>query len=134
MMKNLIVVAIATVIGLSACSKKHGPKKGELKETITSEQTVELKAGETITITLPTEDAHDAYSIVTQSLLASNSAVQEYINYTYTAPATLPVGTTTDEVVVSNDHHAFTIPHTEIPGEKECNGQPQHYTVKLHIT
>jgi transketolase len=136
---SLAVAAVA--LSLASCGKialnNHGPKGGKnLKPTITSEQTITVAAGETVTIALPIEDAHDAYAIITQATKAANSAVVEYKNYSYTAPTTVSADVTTDEVVVTNDHHQYPeIGHVEIPGLAETGkcGPPQHYIVKVHI-
>jgi hypothetical protein len=136
---KVFLAITALSIGFASCSKMDFDKKGKgsNKATITSEQTLALKAGESITIALPLEGAHDGYSIVTQSKLASISAVDAgFINYTYTAPIAFPIGIVTDEVVVTNDHHAFPIAHNEIQNITKIgcgNGGPQHYIVNLHI-
>jgi hypothetical protein len=135
-MKKLLFATIAIGTVFSSCSKiKHGggKRKGEEKPTITTEQTISLKPGERVSMSLPIENAHDAYSVITQSTKAVKSEIVNYVTYNYTAPATLPSGITTDEVVVSNDHHQFPIEHTEIPGVAKTCGYPQHYIVKIHV-
>ncbi len=140
-MKKVLVALVAISVAVGSCSKlnlggknHHGGDKGK-KATITSEQTITLKAGESISITLPTADAHDGYAIITQATQAASSVVAEdLVTYTYTAPASLPFGVVTkDEVVVTNDHHTYpAIGHLELPGA-EPNGCPQHYTVNIHV-
>jgi hypothetical protein len=139
-MNKLIIAAVALSVSLTSCSKmnfggKHGNGSKDKKETITSEQTLTVKAGETVNIALPTELAHDGYAIILQSKLAATSTIDAttLANYSYTAPASLPADLGTDEVVVSNDHHQYPIGHLELPNVAGCQGYPQHYTVNLHI-
>jgi hypothetical protein len=137
---KLIIAAVALAVSFASCTKmSHGGKHGnggkEEKATITSEQTITVKAGETMTIALPTELAHDGYAIITNSKYAASSTIDAatLANYNYTAPTTLPAGIGTDEVVVSNDHHVYPIGHIELPNAVEVCGYPQHYTVNVHI-
>ncbi len=133
-MRKVFLSIAVIAISLGSCTKATHQGGKTKKETITSEQTITVKAGETVTIALPTADAHDAYGIITQSTNAASSSIVEYVNYSYTAPATLPIGITTDDIVVSNDHHTYTtLDHVEIPGAVEPSGCPQHYTVKVHV-
>jgi hypothetical protein len=135
--KTMIAIA-ALAISLGSCTKLALPGKGgkDVKVTITSEETLTVKAGETVTLALPTALAHDGYAVINQSKIAANSAIDAttLATYTYTAPAEFAAGTTTDEVMVSNDHHLYTsIGHVELPNVAEPSGYPQHYTVNVHI-
>jgi hypothetical protein len=137
MTKKSIIAIAALVVTFGSCTKlslngNHGDKTK--KTTIVSEETLTVKAGETITFALPTELAHDGYAVINQSTVAPNSSIVDYTTYSYTAPTVLPVGFTTDEIMVSNDHHAYSsIGHNEIPGTT-VDGYPQHYTVNFHVT
>jgi hypothetical protein len=135
--KTMIAI-VALAVSFGSCTKLDLTGKGgkDVKATITSEETLTVKAGETITLALPTALAHDGYAVINQSKIASNSAIDAITlaTYTYTAPAELPAGITTDEVMVSNDHHVYTsIGHVELPNVAEPIGYPQHYTVNVHI-
>lgn len=135
--KTMIAI-VALAVSFGSCTKlgldgKHGK---DVKTTITSTETLMVKAGETVTLALPTALAHDGYAVINQSKIATNSAIDAttLANYTYTAPAELPTGIISDDVLVSNDHHAFTsIGHVELPNVAEPDGYPQHYNVNIHI-
>ncbi len=150
-----ILIAAVGSLTLGSCSKlfdKHGKHHGKKEHTpaIVSEKTMNVTPGQVFTIALPTENTDDAYSVTTQSTIATSSLV-EGTNYIYTAPAVLPIGISTDEVVVSNDHHAELngiAPGGCIPGgsqngnnnhddddkdDDDNKGADTHYTVKIHI-
>jgi hypothetical protein len=134
--KTMIAI-VALAVSFGSCTKlgldgKHGK---DVKTTITSTETLMVKAGETVTLALPTAYANDGYFVINQSKIATNSTIDAttLANYTYTAPAELPSGIITDEVVVSNDHHVYPIAEVDLPNAVDECGYPQHYNVNIHI-
>jgi hypothetical protein len=100
MKKVLIALSCATILFTTSCSKLMDKKDHEEKTEITNLNYV-LKAGETLTYTLPTNASDDAYAI---TKAATNAASSILVNetYTYTMPAKIDIATFVDEITIAN--------------------------------
>jgi hypothetical protein len=152
MKKVLLALSCATILFTTSCSKlmdKH--EKEEQKETINLNYT--LKAGETLTYTLPTNNSDDAYAITVAPTNAASSALANDV-YTYTMPAEINAETFTDHVTIANveETHNGT-EHNGIAtggcmgGGSNASNEPKHHdkdndedeveierTINIHIT
>jgi hypothetical protein len=145
MKKMTLVLATASLIAIGTQSCK---KEENHKPPITETYSVQLKANEAYTFSLPKNKRDDAYEITTQSTHYTISQVGKDASgnriYQYT-PALNYVGA--DQIVVANPkeddqdhdnggkpehHHLLPPPHH---GHGDCDGgEEDHYIITINFT